>query len=69
MWSHELLDFASTMATVIAGACFAYWALFLSTAGEQIHTSLSVNWTSGDQHRLMEQLEGLNRSLLRAAKR
>lgn len=68
-WSHNIYDVVNTTASVVAGACFAYWALFLSSAGEQVQTKLSIHWKPDEQERLMHRLELLNESLLRTAKR
>ncbi len=64
----NIVDFVSVTASIVATACFAYWALFISAAGEKAKTKLSI-WKPADQEQLLQQLEMLNQSLIRSARR
>lgn len=68
-WSHDLMEFASITGSLIAAICFAYWGLFISKTGELATATLHLVREPRQQERLMERLELLNDSLLRAARR
>ena len=66
--SQNMVRFVSVTASMVAAACFAYWAVFISAAGEKAKTRLSI-WKPADQEQLLQQLEMLNQSLIRSARR
>jgi hypothetical protein len=68
-WSQDTVRLASTIVSVIGAACYIYWAIFINAAGESVPARLTIEWRPTDQARLLEQLEGINQSLLRAARR
>ena len=66
--SQNIIHIISVTSSIVAGACFAYWALFISAEGETVTTRLS-RWKPAEQEKLMQQLEALNQSLVRSARR
>jgi hypothetical protein len=60
---------AAVASMLVLGGCFAYWGVCLSRAGEAAELRLGHGWRSGDQQRLMDQLEAMNAALLRGARR
>ena len=67
-WSPESSRILSQAVALILGACFAYWALFITRGGEAT-VQIGHSWQAGDRERLMSQLESLNTSLLKTARR
>jgi hypothetical protein len=69
VWSHESLRLVSNLMMFISGACFAYWALFISHQGETVPVRIGHSWQPREQERLIGQLEAINAALLRSAVR
>ena len=57
-----------TISTVLV-ACFVYWVLFITPQGQYREVKLGHSWRTGEQDRLLGQLETLNASLLRTQQR
>jgi|SRR5579875_177600 len=53
----------------VLALCLAYWTVFISNAGESVPVRIGHSWQAREQERLMVQLETMNASLLRAARR
>jgi hypothetical protein len=53
---------------VSAGCCF-YWLFFLSVAGETAKVRIGHSWKPQEQERLLVQLDAINATLLRSARR
>jgi hypothetical protein len=69
VWSHESLRLVSNLMMFISGACFAYWAMFISRQGETVPIRIGHSWQAREQERLIGQLEAMNAALLRSAVR
>ncbi|SRR5579875_2206733 len=73
LWSAGSRDFLRLVSMLIAGisaGLFAYWAIFLTKAGEKVPAKLSVAPAHSRQEDLLiAQLEAMNASLLRAVRR
>lgn len=69
MWSRQVLVLVSNVTLFITTACYAYWAIFLTRQGETVPVRLGHGWHAPEQDRLIGQLEAMNASLLRAARR
>jgi hypothetical protein len=69
LWSHQSLNLVSNLIMFISGACFAYWAIFISRQGETVPVRVGHSWQARDQDRLLGQLEAMNAALLRSAVR
>lgn len=50
-------------------ACLAFWLFSLSRQGEKKYVVMGHQWNPGDEQRLMAQLEAINASLLRSARK
>lgn len=57
------------VAMVILSLCYAYWIMFITAEGESIPVRMGHSWHLAEQQRLLNQLEAMNASLLRAARR
>jgi hypothetical protein len=68
-WSLENLRLISNLIMFISGACFAYWAVFISRQGESVPVRIGHSWHKHEQERLIGQLEAMNAALLRSAVR
>jgi hypothetical protein len=68
-WSHDSTRGVGIAITFAMSVCIAYWAMFISRAGERVRTRPGHAWKPAQQERLMVQLEALNASLLRSARR
>ena len=66
---YKLLKIVSILIGGISGACFAFWAFYLSPAGERVESTMAVQRQPQEQERLIAQLELLNATLLKAARR
>ena len=44
IWSHESLRLVSNLMMFISGACFAYWAVFISHQGETVPVRIGHSW-------------------------
>jgi hypothetical protein len=60
---------ASTLRLSIASACCFCWVFFLSRSGEKSVASLSLGRSQVEERRLLGQLETLNATLLRTARK
>lgn len=69
LWSRESLLLASNATAFILAACYACWAVLITREGEARPVRLGHAWDVVVQERLMAQLETMNASLLRAARR
>lgn len=69
LWSEDVLLLASNVLLSINMACYAYWMIFLTPQGEAARVRIGHGWDPSQQNRLMGQLEAMNASLLRAARR
>ena len=73
LWSNGARDFIHVVSLLTGGmsaALFAYWAIFITKAGERVPAKLSVApLHSRQEDLLMAQLEAMNTSLLRAVRR
>jgi len=65
----KLMKMVSILIGCISGACFAFWSLYLSSAGEVVESRMAVQRQPQEQERLIAQLELLNDTLLKAARR
>lgn len=66
---HELMRQLNHVLQVISAACYLVWIFFLTRAGESRITMLRHNWSPDDEQRLIEQLNNINATLLRAARK
>jgi len=53
----------------VSGICFAFWTFLLSPAGESVPSTITIQRQPQEQERLIAQLELLNDTLLKAARR
>ena len=60
---------AAQVSMVVLTGCFCYWTFCLNREGESAEVSVGHGWRSGDQQKLVEQLESMNAALLRSARR
>jgi hypothetical protein len=67
--SNENLRLISNLIMFISGACFAYWAIFITRQGEAVPVRIGHTWHRREQERLIGQLEAMNAALLRTAVR
>lgn len=54
----------SVILMLVTCVCYAYWAIFLSKAGERIPVRIGHRWQADEQQRLMHRLEEVNGVLL-----
>ena len=66
---HELMRTLNNVVLALSAACYLAWIFFLTRAGESRVMTLRHSWTSDDEQRLIEQLNSINATLLRAARR
>jgi len=66
---HINIDPFNTVVQFILAACCLYWLICISKAGEQVPTRIGHSWNAAEQQRLLAQLEAMNATLLRAARR
>lgn len=64
----DILTFTSIEALLLA-ACYLYWLLFITRAGELKPVRIGHSWGPAEQRRMIGQLEAMNDALLRAARR
>jgi hypothetical protein len=60
---------SSTLNLAIAACCLAAWTLFLTQRGEQQTVVFGHRWRPEDSDRLVKQLDSINATLLRSARR
>ena len=63
----EVMHLLNTVVLVMNLACYAMWIFLLTRDGETRITMLRHNWTPGDEQRLIDQLNSINATLMRAA--
>lgn len=66
---HEVMRQLNTVLEVLSIACYLAWIFLLTRAGESRITMLRHNWSPEDEQRLIEQLNHINATLLRAARK
>jgi hypothetical protein len=64
---HQWDKFGFSLVTVATG-CLLFWVFSLSQSGEQKTIVFGHRWNEKDERRLIEQLDAINKSLLRARK-
>jgi hypothetical protein len=52
-----------------AAGCLAIWILFLSREGERQEVKQRIHWDPDSEKRLLHQLDSINASLLRSARK
>lgn len=62
--SSGLLPTISIIVMLVTSVCYAYWAIFLSKAGESVPVRIGHVWHADEQKRLMRRLEEVNGVLL-----
>ena len=69
-WSHGISNGISDAIVMVPTACYAYWAIFITAEGERRSVRIGQEPRQRtDQQRLIGQLEAMNVTLLRAARR
>ncbi len=68
-WSPQLRHTMNIAQALLSAAIFAFWGFLISRTGESIASRLSINWAPREQELLIGQLEAMNASLLRTARR
>lgn len=68
-WSGATIQLVDNITMVVLSICYAYWAIFITAEGEAVPVRMGHSWHLGEQQRLIGQLETMNASLLRAARR
>jgi hypothetical protein len=53
---------------LLTALCCAIWILWLTPGGEEIPVTIGHSWDKAQEHRLMEQLDSINRTLVKSAK-
>ena len=66
---YEIMHLMNTVVMVMNLACYAVWIFFLTRDGENRITMLRHNWTPTDEQRLIDQLNNINATLMRAARK
>jgi hypothetical protein len=66
---HEVMRQVNTAVMALSAACYLVWIFFLTREGETRVTMLRRNWTPVDEQRLIGQLDQINATLLRAARK
>jgi hypothetical protein len=66
---HEVMRELNGVLLVISAACYVVWIFFLTRAGESRITMLRHNWSPDAEERLIAQLNTINTTLLRAARK
>jgi hypothetical protein len=66
---HQVLLAVSILIGGVSSACFAFWIFFVSPMGEVVRSPMAVQRQPQEQERLIAQLELLNNTLLKAARR
>jgi hypothetical protein len=68
-FSSEALPFISVAIQVVTAFCYLYWLFLLTLAGETVPVRLGHRWKPQEQERLLGQLDAINATLLRSARR
>jgi len=66
---HEVMHLLNTVVLLMDLGCYAVWIFFLTREGENRITTLRHNWTPSDEQRLIDQLNHINDTLMRAARK
>ncbi len=66
---HINIDPFNTVVLFVLSGCLLYWLIFINKVGEQVPTRIGHSWNAAEQQRLLAQLEAMNATLLRAARR
>ena len=66
---YEVAREINNVVIVISAACYMVWIFFLTRRGESRIVKLRHSWTEEDEQRLIDQLNNINATLLRAARR
>ncbi len=69
LFSADSLRLLDNLTMLTLSLCYAYWILFLTPEGESIPVRMGHSWDPPEQDRLLGQLEAMNASLLRSARR
>lgn len=69
LWPGQLSEFLNLVMMIITTACYAFWLLFLSKAGEAVPIRVGHRWNPDQQEKLLGQLDAINASLLKSARR
>jgi hypothetical protein len=64
----ELLPRINAGVQLLTALCCAVWILRLTPGGEQTPVTFGHSWDRAQEHRLMEQLNSINRTLVNSAK-
>jgi hypothetical protein len=62
--SNEGAHVGSVVAMLVTCVCYAYWAIFLSKAGESVPVRIGHGWKLDEQQRMIHRLEEVNGILL-----
>lgn len=69
-WREANANLVNVGTFVVLSACLLYWLIFINRAGEEAPARIGHSWgTEVQQQRVMAQLEAMNATLLRAARR
>jgi hypothetical protein len=67
--AHVNFDLLNILVLLVFSACLLYWLIFINKAGEEAPARMGHSWNAVEQQRLIAQLEAMNATLLRAARR
>jgi hypothetical protein len=67
--SHTISQNIGNALTLLLSLCYAYMAFSITAEGETRYVSVGHGWSVGEQKRLLQQLEDMNKALIRAAAR
>jgi hypothetical protein len=67
--AQDLREWLSIGVSVVVVCCFLYWIIFIDPKGQTSQVRLGHSWHSGEQGKLIQQLEALNLALLRNSQR
>jgi hypothetical protein len=65
----EMTRMASAILLAITDVCLLVWIVFLNRRGESRVVVLGHQWQPGDEERLVEQLDSINKTLLRSTRK
>lgn len=65
----EVMHVLNTVVLLMNLGCYGAWTFLLTPEGEHRITKLRHNWTPDHEHRLIEQLNHINATLMRAARK
>jgi hypothetical protein len=63
------LDFVNLAVMCTSAACLMIWIFFLNREGERREVKHRIRWDSDSEKRLLHQLDSINASLLRSARK